>query len=195
MKKTKKKKIFIIIIFLIIILIILNIILGIVKYNMKLANDQEHINGDTEENDSYKYPYKAYTLFIKYNGESTTNDIVESLYNVATEVIPKYFKNFKNCSNDEIEKYYNENTETIKKEIGIKDKETFLNLILEIQKLSGNNLKFDSYRIDEESVIEFDSSINSFLYITYEGNEEFEVNIDVNNFVDKNESIVTYSIF
>lgn len=196
--KIKKSKIILLIIIVIILILVLGMILLILNAQpttAELASEKlAYINDSNQWNDDTVYPDYSAAFGRAYEGNLTIMDIGKSMYYVATEVFPKYYEDLKDASREEIEKYYEKESESIYINLAIKNKSKFVNLIKELQKLSGDTISWESYRIDLDSIDTGANYTKAVLYITYQGNDEISVNITANNNVSKDCSTVEYSV-
>lgn len=196
--KIKKSKIILLIIIVIILILVLGMILLILNVQpttAELASEKlAYINDSNQWNDDTVYPDYSAAFGRAYEGNLTIMDIGKSMYYVATEVFPKYYEDLKDASREEIEKYYEKESESIYINLAIKNKSKFVNLIKELQKLSGDTISWESYRIDLNSIDTGANYTKAVLYITYQGNDEISVNITANNNVSKDCSTVEYSV-
>lgn len=196
--KIKKSKIILLIIIVIILILVLGMILLILNAQpttAELASEKlAYINDSNQWNDDTVYPDYSAAFGRAYEGNLTIMDIGKSMYYVATEVFPKYYEDLKDASREEIEKYYEKESESIYINLAIKNKSKFVNLIKELQKLSGDTISWESYRIDLNSIDTGANYTKAVLYITYQGNDEISVNITANNNVSKDCSTVEYSV-
>ena len=196
--KIERKKIIILIVILIILIFILTYILLILNAKptkVDLAKEKlAYINDTTQWEDETRYPDNAAAFGRAYQGNLTIMDIGKSMYYVATEVLPKYYKDLKDSSDKEIEKYYDKESELIYIDLAIKNKTKFMNLIKKLQKLSGDTITWESYRIDLDTITTGADYTKAVLYITYKGNKEIPINITANNKISSNCSTVEYSV-
>lgn len=196
--KIKKSKIILLIIIVIILILVLGMILLILNAQpttAELASEKlAYINDSNQWNDDTVYPDYSAAFGRAYEGNLTIMDIGKSMYYVATEVFPKYYEDLKDASREEIEKYYEKESESIYINLAIKNKSKFVNLIKELQKLSGDTISWESYRIDLNSIDTGANYTKAVLYITYQGNDEISVNITANNNVSRDCSTVEYSV-
>lgn len=196
--KIKKSKIILLIIIVIILILVLGMILLILNAQpttAELASEKlAYINDSNQWNDDTVYPDYSAAFGRAYEGNLTIMDIGKSMYYVATEVFPKYYEDLKDASREEIEKYYEKESESIYINLAIKNKSKFVNLIKELQKLSGDTISWESYRIDLDSIDTGANYTKAVLYITYQGNDEISVNITANNNVSRDCSTVEYSV-
>lgn len=196
-KKSKSKINFliIIIILLILILAIILLILNAQPTTVELATEKlAYINDSNQWNDETIYPDYSAAFGRAYEGNLTIMDIGKSMYYVATEVFPKYYEDLKDASEEEIEKYYEKESESIYINLAIKNKSKFVNLIKELQTLSGDTINWESYRIDLNSIDTGANYTKAVLYITYQGNNEIAFNVTANNRISKDCSSVEYSV-
>lgn len=195
--KIKKSKIITLIIFLIVLIFILAYILLILKAKPKKADLAKeklaYINDSEQWEDETVYPDYSAAFGRAYQGDLTIMDIGKSMYYVATEVLPDYYKDLKDATEEEIKEYYNKESESIYINLAIKKETEFVNLIKELQKLSGDTITWESYRIDLDTITIGASYTKAILYITYKGNEEISFNVKANNVILPNCSTVEYS--
>ena len=196
--KIKRRKIILLILILIVLILILGFILLILSTRpttADLATEKlDYINDSEQWNDETVYPDYSAAFGRAYQGDLTIMDIGKSMYYVATEVLPKYYKDLKDASDKEIEKYYDKESESICINLAIKNKVKFVNLIKELQKLSGDTITWKSYRIDLDTITTGANYTKAVLYITYQENKEIPINITANNTISPNYSTVEYSV-
>lgn len=196
--KIERKKIIILIVILIILIFILAYILLILSAKptkVDLAKEKlAYINDTTQWEDETRYPDNAAAFGRAYQGDLTIMDIGKSMYYVVTDVLPTYYKDLKDASEEKIEKYYDKESESIYVDLAIKNKTKFVNLIKELQKLSGDTITLESYRIDLDTIKTGANYTKAVLYITYKGNEEIALDITANNVISSNCSSVEYLV-
>lgn len=190
-KRLKLQKIILVLIF--IILIVLLVIFAIIINKSKSSSsDQNYIYSNEFNNEIY--PYMAYKLFLEYDGELTSDNITKSMSYVANNVFPKYYQELKNTSDEKIENYYNEYSNNIYEDIGVKDLEEFKSIIKLLGTLNGDNLIFNSYRIDENSIRKQRSYITTNLYIEYKDNNEIKINVKILKKIQEGENAFKYIV-
>lgn len=193
-KKEKKLKIGIIIGLVLIFSIILLIIL-LKTYNSSNAKKSEqqlkYIMSD-EWNDEL-FP-KGMPAFIRsYSGELNAKNIGKSIDYVVNTVIPQYKKDLYGKDEKEITKYYNKNKNAIIIDTGIDNIDDFKKFINEIViKTKSNDLKFESFYIDENSIEEYSNKTTAYLYIEYDGCAEVDLKIEALKNIEKQISSVKY---
>lgn len=184
-----------IIIGLVICVIILYVVLIIMSEKEFGSNESirqfQYINDSKAWNEE-EYPFAAYMLFMEYDGELKTDNVVKSMSYVANMVIPKYYLKLRNASEKEISKYYSINSKAIRFDIGLEDEEDFKKLIKSVQNLKSDQLVFESYRINENKIVKFNRYIQTQLLIKYKDNEAIAFNIKVYNKQKDNISSVVY---
>lgn len=186
--KFSKKKLFIILIFIIAI-----IVLYVISPTQKAYRTIKKINIPDKMSDSLQLPLYLNEVVGKYNGGLTTQIIAKTYNNFAEKVIPKYYKKCKNLSEKDIEKYYKSNKKIIKIELGFSNINEFKTFIKTIQKLQGDKLNFEKYRILRTTVLDENNETSAYLGITYSNNEEIVINTKLSNEVKQKETSITYS--
>ena len=180
--KEKKSKMKIILICIFILVVVLLILIWRKPSNLSIAKEKlEYINNDEQWEEETVYPEYAAPLKRAYKGELTIKDMGKSMYYVSTEVLPMYYKELKNASNKKIVKYYKKESESISANLGISNQSQFVKLIEKLQTLNGDKITWSSYRIDREKIKTSSDYTKATLYITYDGNKEIALNIQVNN--------------
>lgn len=199
-KKQKKSKIKLILAVVLIVIFILIIVLSILlrkPTSLKLAIQKlEYINSSNVEQweEGTFYPDGSAALGRAYEGKLSIMNIGKSMYYVSTDVLPRYYKKLKDASKDKIIKYYKREAETIYTELAIEKQDKFVELVQSLQKLKGDELKLDSYRIDLDSVKKGGSYTKAVLYIKYSKNEEIGLNVKISNIISPNHSSLEYII-
>ena len=196
--KTKKGKIIVLILILVLIIFILGIILLILSATStseKLASEKlAYINDGTQWEDETIYPDYAAAFGRAYQGDLKIMNIGKSMYYVVTEVLPTYYNELKDATDEEIDKYYDKESEAISINLDIKNKTKFVNLVKELQNLSGDTITLESYRIDLDTITNGANYTKAVLYIKYQGNDEIPINITVNNTISSKYSTIEYSV-
>ena len=196
--KTKKSKIIFLILILLLIIFILGMILLILSVRPtteELASEKlAYINDSTQWEDETIYPDHAAAFGRAYRGNLEIMSIGKSMYYVATEVLPTYYTELKDATDEEIDEYYDKESESIGIDLAIKNRTKFVNLVKELQKLSGDTLTLESYRIDLDTIITGANYTRAVLYIKYQGNDEIPINITANNVISSKYSTVEYSV-
>ena len=98
------------------------------------------------------------------------------------------------ATDEEIDKYYDKESEAISINLAIKNKTKFVNLVKELQNLSGDTITLESYRIDLDTITNGANYTKAVLYIKYQGNDEIPINITVNNTISSKYSTIEYSV-
>ncbi len=147
-----------------------------------------YINSDELEEGTIS-PDMIHVVIALYEGELNPKAISKSTYHFINHLVPEYLKK---CKNDEVaRKYFQKNKDNINFDIGISKEEEFVNLIHEIQKLSGN-LEFESSRFDPDEVIVKSNHVEAVLYIKYKNNDEIAVTIRLSNKVYENKNSIKF---
>lgn len=177
-----------------VLLIILIFMIIILKYISNKNDQSDLIFAEEEYEEDEEYPYNAYKLLMKYNGECSKKEIAKSFARFSKKKLPEYYKNLKNMSDDEIEKYFDDNFEEIYSVAGIEYSEDFNEIIKKLRLLNQDELKFESFRIDDENISEEIDGVSGILYITYENASELGFNIKIYNNIQDYDNFVMYSI-
>lgn len=195
-KKINIKSLLIILFIIILILILLLIVFSIMNSkDLKIAQEKLiYINDSEQWNENTIYPDYAAAFGRAYEGDLTIKDIGKSMYYVATEVLPKYYKDLKSASQEQIEKYYKNNSESIRINLAMTNSTEFSNLVKVLQSLSGDTISWKSYRIDLDTIKTTPNYTKATLYITYSENEEIAFNIIANSKINSNYSTIEYSV-
>ena len=198
MARNKKSKLKIILIIIFILIVILVAVLLILLNQSSSEKEEqltmlEYINGD-EWSDDIVYPDYTSALGTAYSGDLSIKSMGKSMYYVVTEVFPEYYEELKNASTTEISEYFEENKGTIYIDLAIENETAFVNLINNLQDLSGNSITWESYRIDMDTIKTGSNYTKAVLYVTYKNNEEIAFNIKVNNKVSSDCSTIVYTV-
>lgn len=193
--KINKKKFVGIAIILLFILVLLTIVLlyfyckdekNVVKKQFEYINSEEW-NGEL-------YPDGMPALYRSYSGSLTCQNIGKSFYYVTNTIIPQFAKEFKNYTETEILEYFENNKESIAISIGIRDSKEFYELINKIQEIvNTDDIQFEKFYIDLESIEKRSSITNANLCIKYKNCDELILNIRINGTKTTNVSSVKYN--
>lgn len=166
---------------LIVLIIVISVIYSLSTANLRQARKQlKYIV--SEEWNNEKYPTGMPELIRNYSGQLKAQNIGKSINYVATKVIPNYNEKLKNVNEKEISKYFEKNSKIIETDIGIEKLQDFKNLINEInQKSTVQNLEFESYYIDENSINKSNKMTEANLYIKYKNCKEIEIQLKIYN--------------
>lgn len=194
MKNKNLKILLILILFLIVIFIILlsisNKINPLKNANGRLAYILED---ETWEKYGEIYPDGSALLKRTYFGDLTIFSIGKSMYYVATDFLPYEHKILKNKNNKTFSKYYNKNSELLKIALGIENEKQFLEISDLLKSLNTNELKFESFYIDKNSIKAASTYTTANLIIKYKDCEEITLNMKINNRKYKDMSSITYT--
>ncbi|MBR3614243.1 MAG: hypothetical protein IKL55_03600 [Clostridia bacterium] len=147
--------------------------------------------GDTSE----KSPINAYALFTEYDGRVDTATAYKAMHIFVDDIVEEYYLKIKEYNFDKAktEQYYEKNAEDIKKELGVEDKEKFVQFIDNLKVLKGNELILEKYTIVPESVRKLASYTEFALLIKYKDNEQIAYNLQLLNRPDITKSPIKYS--
>lgn len=189
-----KKKLIYIFIFLIFIMIGVFYVLMHSPYNEALKKIDEINNLPDVQEDTHTID--IYKLIKVYDGELSTKMINKTYENLATNIIPRYYKKCKDLEKNKIEKYYKNNKKTIKVELGIEDQEDFVNFITYLKNVINNeeNLKLKSTRIVGESVKNRTKYTEVYIEINYEKDIKIVLNSHISKKKTKDITPITYSV-
>lgn len=189
-----KKKLICIFIFLIFIMIGLFYVLKHSPYNEALKKIDEINNlPDTQED---THTIDIYKVIKVYDGELSTKMINKTYENLATNVIPRYYKKCKDLEENKIEKYYKNNKKTIKVELGIEEQEEFVNFITYLKNAINNeeDLKLESTRIVGESIKNRTKYTEAYIEINYEKDIKIVLNSHISKKKTTDITPITYSV-
>ena len=108
----------------------------------------------------------------EYKGELTTQIVAKAYNSLAKNVIPKYYSKYSELNENEIEEVFNKNKNIIYIELGYDDVTQFKEFINTLKLLNGNNIKFESYRILRETILNSKQTLTTYFAIKYKENEE-----------------------
>lgn len=182
------KKIDLICILIIVALIILIIVNVININNNKIIEEKIEREREAEILNSLSYkgdrisedvitPAKSYKFFSKYSGNISTVDAYNSFYNMANNIIPNYYKKLKNFTKEQINEYFIKNKKDIVKDLGIDKLEDFTELVQGINELTGENIEFQEYAFDENTIKTEGKVTSADLMIKYKDNKDLKINI------------------
>lgn len=186
----KKNILLILILILLVVLIICIIGLSKIKKIRSSEENLEYINSD-ELDEGTISPEMIHVVIALYKGDLNPKAISKSTYHFINHLVPEYLKK---CTNEEItKKYFQKNKYDIYLDTGINKEEEFINLINNINKLSGN-LEFETSRFDKDSIVKNNNGIEAILYIKYKNNEEISVKVKLLNKVYSDKTSVLFSV-
>lgn len=177
MKKAKYVKFLIILCMIILIGIILFLV-----FNKELhaQNKLEEIMVSNDMDDNLILPKGLYKLGAEYNGRLSTEIICKAYNNLAVNIIPKYYKQCKDLDDSSLSKLFEKNKEVIYLELGYDNVSDFKDLISSLKILKTDNLKFESYELNGDSLVENSKDFSIYLSIKYTDNNEILLNSYVN---------------
>ena len=191
------KKIKYIMLILVSLLIVLIMFYILYIYNnreeIKAQKNLEFINNSEKWDYEVKFPNRASNIKNVYEGDLSIKDIGKSMYYFTTQVLPKYYLQFKNSSEEDIVSYFNENSKIIAIDIGVENQDDFIEIIESIQNLNSGSLTLESFRIDKDFIKAKSDYTETVLYITYQGNEEIGFDVKINNKIKENSSSIEYT--
>ena len=192
-KITKTKIIILIVISILCILLLLGSILYILLTDELMISKRnlDYINSEKWNNELYPEGMPAF--FRASTGNITAQNMGKSIYHVATELIPEYNKKLKNANEEEIKKYYNEKQEIIRVELGISTEKSFVKFMNEVKKLNKENIEFESYFIDIDSIETSTGKASAQIYIKYKDCEELVFKITAARKISNNTSPIAFS--
>lgn len=192
-KVDKRKVIKLILILLVVMLILLGIIIYYSMTDELLISKRklEYIN--SEEWNSELYPDGMPAFYRSCSGKLTAQNMGKSIYYVVTELIPKYYSNLKGFDENALKEYYEKKHDIVQVELGISDENKFVELIKEIQQIDSDNIEFESYYIDEESITTKNGRTSANLYIKYENCDEIVLKITALKNTQDDSSPIIYS--
>lgn len=147
---------------------------------LKAQNKLEEIMVSNEMADDLILPKGLYKLGAEYDGRLSTEIICKAYNNLAVNIIPKYYKQCKDLDDNDLSKVFEKNKEVIYLELGYVDFSDFKELISALKKLKTNTLKFESYELNVDSILENDKDFSMYLSIKYADNDELLLNSYVN---------------
>lgn len=173
-KKIDKKRIKKVIIFLCLLLIICLACIAYIYFTdeeLVAKRKLDYING--EEFNSELYPEGMPLFFRTTTGSLTAQIMGKAIYYITTDLIPnKYYPMCKQMDEDALKIYYGENQELITIELGINHQEEFISFMTELKKLEKENIVFEEYYIDQETIKSKNGKTSANLCIKYNDCEE-----------------------
>lgn len=161
------------------IVILIGIGIMLVLLNDPVENRLNYIYND-KEGTINQMPLNVSPLFIEYNGRIEQRTVYKAMYVFVNDIIQDYYLKFKNdFSKEKIEKYYDNNKVDIEQELGITEKQEFVEFINVLKNLKGDNLKLKQYIIIPESITQITRATKFILAVDYEENDRvlFELNL------------------
>ncbi len=151
----------------------------------------EYINGKEWNNELF--PDEMPKFYRSYNGKLTAQIMGKSIYYVATELIPEYYTKLKNLDDKLLNEFYNNNSDKIKIELGITTNNDFNEFIKELNKLNNDNIEFESFMIDKETIQTRNGKTTAKLHIKYKNCEELIIEITPLTNISTDTSPIIYS--
>lgn len=171
-----RKKILLLIIICTITLLVLFIILMNLQLrkneelkNDLIINEQLQQKSLSEYSEGKIFPRKLSTLYGKYKGKNSKNELYQSIYNLVN-YLPKLYDDIKGI--DDIKKYYDDNFIEIKRYLGITEFEEFDKFIEKIKLIEFKNISFNSCEIDDATYVQIGDYLTFNLLMVYDGLEE-----------------------
>ena len=190
---TRKKIIMLIIILAFCVLLFLTRILYILLTDelMSSKRNLDYINSEKWNNELYPEGMPAF--FRASTGNITAQNMGKSIYHVVTELIPEYNKELKNTNEEKIKQYYEENKEIIRVELGIITEKNFIKFMEEVNKINVENIEFESYYIDINSIDTSTGKASAKLYVNYKNCEELVFKIIAARKISNNTAPIEFS--
>ena len=150
------------------------------SYKNKVLENSNNANKNSEIETLPDYivtPGKSYAFLAEYSGEVSKIDAYKAFYELAYNTIPTYYKEFKNNNYQSIEEYFNLKKDDISKNLGINNKKDFSNFISKITKFESEELIFETYEFDRETIKINKGETSANLIIIYKDNKKITINI------------------
>ncbi len=173
-------------------------LIAIVIMLMALTNPVEnrinYIHKDDPNWSISKMPENVSPLFAKYNGTVSTQSIYKAMNLFVEDFIEEYYLEFGDDFDEaKIAKYYDNNALTIKRELGIDNKETFLEFVNSLKVLKGDELILKQYIIIPESIKQVTRGLKFVLAVDYENNERLLFDLKILNNSTTDSTPIEYS--
>ena len=174
-------------------LIALIIISVITNPKLQAKRRLKKINEPNQMQEEIQVPEYLNTVVAAYNGELTPQIMAKTYNNLATVVIPNYYKKCKKLNNDGIKKFFNRNKELIEIELGYTEYEGFKNFVNTIKQLDGSKLELEDYYILENTIEQKQGKINAYLVLKYKQNKEIALNTQISRNLEKEKTSIQYT--
>lgn len=157
-----------------------------------LDNRLKYIYNDKEGTIS-QMPQNVSPLFAEYGGIINQRSIYKAMYVFVNDIVEEYYLKFKdNFNKEKIESYYDKNAVDIKIELGITEKQEFVDFINNLSKLKGDELKLKEYIIIPDSITQAARSTKFVLAVDYENNERVLFELYLLNSSDNTKTPINY---
>lgn len=184
--KVKLKRIII----LLAIILAIFVIIYMTNPMIKVKKTINKINVEDKMNSKLELPENLHLLIGEYKGNLTTEIISKNYNNLAKKVIPKYYEKCKNLSGENLNKYFERNKELIRAELDYSEYNEFETFINYIKKIDVKKLKFESYRLLEESAKTINMNTSIYIEINYKENNTLIFKSIVSNKINSDKTSI-----
>lgn len=176
MKNNVKKIIFILVILLILTIILLRVFTKTPKQEDNVEQEVQIRQEKTQEYFSDKVmPQGISTLYKRYNGKNDKNDLYKNLYNLV-RYLPQMYDYIKDLDESTLASYYDTNANNIKTNLGITDRNSYIDFAKYIQTIEFDSTNFSYCKIDTESYDSYNVYLTFNLALFY---DKLEKPIDI----------------
>lgn len=178
------------IIWILLLIICLLLVLVVKISNIRDSKESfEYIISDKMDEETVS-PSMIHVVLGLYKGDVDPKAISKSTYYFVNTVIPKYYQKY--SSIEKAESYYDKYKEDIYLDTGIDNKEEFIKLINQINKIE--NSKIISSRFDKDYIIVTEDYLETILYVKLENDKEVSFKVIINNDYSLKTHFIKYSI-
>lgn len=131
-------------------------------------------------------------IALDYQGNLDYIVLYKSMYNFFDGSVNKYYKLTKNFDDKNIQEYFEKKSKNIEREIGVTDKQEFIELIKNIQKLEGKKLEIQEYVIVPDTVSSNRNYLRLSIKATYKDNKPIGFNLTIYNNPDTTKTPIKY---